>query len=208
MKTAVLCEFSGIVRDAFLAAGHDAISCDLEPSESPGPHIQGDCRNYDWSGYDLIIAHPPCTYLSYAGRAWWDRPGRSEKRKKAMEFFMYIYNLSVEKICIENPMGYPRKVFRKEDQKIQPYFFGDPQQKTTCLWLRGLPPLIHAEQDELFFSKTHTEKPAPNYIDKSGKKRYGIDSISIGGFNSKETKKARSRFFPGIAAAMAAQWGG
>lgn len=207
MKVAVLCEFSGIVRDAFIKRGHDAVSCDLEPTERPGPHIQGDCRDYDWTGYDLIIAHPPCTYLSWAGRAWWNRPGRDKKRKTAMEFFMYIYNLPIKKICIENPLGEPIKVFRKYDQKIQPYFFGDSEQKTICLWLKNLHPLIHSEIDDLFFHKTHTTKPKPTRISPNGKKRYYVDCISKGGFGSDKTKKARSRFFPGIANAMAIQWG-
>ena len=104
MKVAVLCEFSGIVRDAFLAQGHDAISCDLEPTEKPGPHIQGDCRNYDWSGYDLVIAHPPCTYLTnVAGAAFKKNPNRIYDRFLAYDFCMHIWFLPVKKMCLENP---------------------------------------------------------------------------------------------------------
>jgi len=213
MRVAVLCEVSGRVRDAFLAAGHDAISCDIEPSESPGPHIQGDCRDYDWSEYDLIVAHPPCTYLSNVGNRAMkeDQTGqRKRKRYEAFIFFMWCYNLPVKMICVENPKGYINSHFRKPDQIIQPYFFGDREMKTTCLWLRGLSPLIHSEQDDLFFSKTHVEKPEPKYILKSGKKKgqkvYFTEAHP--GNSNKEASKNRSRTFPGIAAAMAAQWGG
>lgn len=204
MRVAVLCEFSGIVRDAFINQGHDAISCDLEPTERPGPHIQGDCRQYDWSGYDLIIAHPPCTYLSSVGNGWMKvKPKRKQKRFEAFDFFLWCYYLSVEKVCVENPKGYINSHFKKPDQIIQPYFWGDSEMKTTCLWLRGLPPLIHAEQDELFLKKTHTEKPEPKYQLKQGKKKgqnvYFVESL---GGNS----KARSRTFPGIAKAMSIQW--
>jgi len=204
MRVAVLCEFSGIVRDAFIRAGHYAISCDLLPTESPGPHIQGDLRDYDWSDYDLIIAHPPCTYLSYAGRAWWYRTGRAEKRKEALALFMYCYNLPRKRICIENPYGYPQEAFRMYDQKIQPYYFGDPAQKTICLWLKELPPLIYAFQDELFMGKTAVEKPIlgrwPN-----GKRKNYVDIQN--NWDREECRKNRSRFFPGIAVAMADQWG-
>lgn len=207
LRVAVLCEVSGRVRDAFLARGHDAISCDLEPTESLGPHIQGDCRHYDWSGYDLIIAHPPCTYLSVvANRAMKeDKTGqRKIERFKAFDFFLWCYYLPVKKVCVENPIGYVNSHFRKRDQIIQPYFFGDPEMKTTCLWLRGLPPLIHAKRDELFFSRTHVEKPKPKYQHKHGKKKgqnvYFVESLS-------NNSKARSRTFPGIADAMAEQWG-
>lgn len=205
MKVAVLCEFSGIVRDAFIARGHDAVSCDIEPTERPGPHIQGDCRDYDWSGYDLVIAHPPCTYLSSVGnRAMKENPARIIDRQKALAFFLWCYYLPVKYICVENPVGYVNSHFKKPDQIIQPYFFGDSEMKTTCLWLRGLPPLIHAEQDELFFNRTAIRKPAPKYQHKNGKKKgqnvYFVESL--GG-----DAKARSRTFPGIAQAMAEQWG-
>ena len=208
MKVVVLCEVSGRVRDAFLALGHDAISCDLEPTERPGPHIQGDCRHYDWSGYDLIIAHPPCTYLSSVGNAHLKQPGRIEKRFEAFDFFLWCYFLPVEKICIENPVGYVNSHFSEPTQIIHPYYFGDPEMKRTCLWLRGLPPLIHAEQEELFFKKTAVEKPKPKGFYKSGKQKgKAIYFTDMHSGSDKATKKARSRTFPGIAAAMAEQWG-
>lgn len=209
MRVAVLCEFSGIVRDAFLARGHEAISCDLEPTEKPGPHIRGDCRDYDWSDYDLIIAHPPCTYLSSVGNGLFKKyPERNGKRFLAFDFCIYIWNLTVEKLCMENPVGYLNSHFQKPNQIVQPYYFGDPEQKTTCLWLRGLPLLIHIKEDDLFFKKTHTKKPRPTAYYKTGpqkgKPMYFVDAMS--GSNKKK-KKTRSRTFPGIAAAMAEQWG-
>jgi hypothetical protein len=205
MKVAVLCEFSGIVRDAFIARGHDTISCDLLPTEKPGPHIRGDCLEYDWSGYDLIIAHPPCTYLSAVGnRAMKEHPERIIDRQKALSFFLWCYYLPVNKICVENPKGYINSHFRKPDQIIQPYYFGDSEMKTTCLWLRGLPALIHAESNELFYGKTYTKKPAPKYQHANGKKKgqnvYFVESLP-------NNWKDRSRTFPGIAGAMADQWG-
>ena len=210
MKVAVLCEFSGIVRDAFLERGHDAISCDLEPTERPGPHIQDDCRNYDWSEYDLIIAHPPCTYLSkVANRAMKENPERIIDRMKALAFFLWCYYLPVKKVCVENPVGFVNTQFRKPNQIIQPYYFGDSEQKTTCLWLRGLSPLIHVKQDELFFSKTHVKKPEPKYILKAGKKKGQKVWFTEAhpGNNNKQASINRSRTFQGIAAAMAEQWG-
>lgn len=208
MKVAIFCEFSGIVRDAFIKLGHDAISCDLEPTESPGPHIQGDCRDYDWSGYDLIIAHPPCTYLSVvANRAMKEHPERIIDRQKALSFFLWCYYLPVKKVCVENPVGYINSQFRKPDQIIQPYYFGDREMKTTCLWLRGLPPLIHSAENDLFHRRTHTEKPEPYYIHKSGRKKgCNVYYTEMQGLK-KDRAKIRSRTFPGIAKAMAEQWG-
>ena len=162
MRVAVICERSGIVRDEFIKRGHYAISCDIEPSEKPGPHIQGDCRNYDWSDYDLIIAHPPCTFLSnVANAAFKKNPERKNDRFEAFDFCMYIWNLPVKKMCLENPAGYLNSHFKKADQTIHPYFFGDREMKRTCLWLRGLPLLMHHKENDLFFKKTHTKKPEP-----------------------------------------------
>lgn len=206
MKIAVLCEWSGTVRDEFLKAGHDAISCDLLPTESPGPHIQGDCRDYDWSGYDLVIAHPPCQYLStVANRAMKENPQRIIDRQKALAFFLWCYYLPAEKVCVENPTGYVNSQFRKPDQIIHPYFFGDREMKRTCLWLRGLPPLIHSEEHDLFFKKTHTKKPEP-YYQIGGEKKKGQNVYFIEA-QTKDKNKVRSKFFPGIAKAMAEQWG-
>ena len=204
MKVLIACEFSGIVRDAFIAQGHDAMSCDLLPTEKPGPHYQGDIFDIINEGWDMMVAHPPCTYLSYAGIKYWNRKGREEKRQAAINFFMNLYNSAIPRIAIENPVGYPNTIFRKPDQIIKPYYFGESEQKNICLWLKGLPKLIHIKEADWFADKTHVEKPKPKYIDKSGRPRYFTDSISNW---SKNAKHERSRFFPGIAAAMAEQWG-
>lgn len=192
MKVAVLCEFSGVVRDAFLRRGHDAVSCDLLPTESPGPHIQGDLRDHDWSGYDLVIAHPPCTYLTWAGAGSWNRPGRAELREEAIRFFVSIWNLPVHRVAIENPRGYADKAFRRHDQEVNPFNFGEPIRKRVCLWLKNLPPLQLGD-----------EVPAPptkTYIKKNGR-RYNCY------FHQGKSSRGRSRFFRGIADAMAEQWG-
>jgi len=193
MKVLVACEFSGIVRDAFTAAGHDATSCDLLPTESPGKHYQGDVRDIIYDGWDMMIAHPPCQNLSYAANRYWNNPGRKEKRDEAMQFFLLLWNAPIEKICIENPQGEPMRHI-VYSQSVQPFYFGHRERKKTLLWLKNLPPLI---------STLFSDAP-PVYIDKSGKKRYRTDAIS--GFN-KDAKKERSRFFSGIAQAMANQWG-
>ena len=188
MRVAVLCEFSGIVRDAFLAAGHDAISCDLEPTEKPGPHIQDDCRNYDWSGYDLIIAHPPCTKICRNSARW--KPDQ-EDIEKAKSLFLWCLNLKNKMICVENPV--PRKILNLPEytQIIQPWQYGEDYSKKTCLWLRGLPKLKPTKIIQISYITT-----------KSGK-RY-----TKGWYETPSNSKDRSRFFTGIAAAMAEQWGG
>ncbi len=205
MRVLVACEFSQIVTKAFRLKGHEAFSCDILPTEgNPEWHYQGDVFDIINDNWDLMIAHPPCTYLSYAGIAHWNKLGRKEKRDKAMEFFMALYNSKIPKICIENPKGEPMTVFRKPDQIIQPYYFGDPHIKTTCLWLKNLKPLQYVLEKNLFFEVTSCGKPNPIYIDKKGKKRYFTDAIS--GFK-KDAQKLRSKTFQGIADAMADQWG-
>lgn len=199
MKVLVACEFSGTVRNAFAAKGHDAWSCDLLQTESDGQHLIMDndmhlkdtLYNQHW---DMVIAHPPCTYLSYAATKYWNDTGRSQLRNQAAIFFLMIYNCPVKKVCIENPVGWMNTVFRKPDQIIHPWQFGQSANKRTCLWLVGLPKLIPTNI---------VDKPAPTYVDKvSGKKRYFTDAISGG----KQGQKERSLTFPGIAKAMAEQW--
>jgi hypothetical protein len=200
MKVLVACEFSGIVREAFKAKGHDAWSCDLLPTEIPGQHIQGDVLEILDQGWDMMIANPPCTYLSYAAAGIWNSPGRKEKRDAALKFFIDLYNAPIQKVAVENPHGYPRIAFRQPDQEIHPYYFGDKQMKRICLWLRGLQPLIHNETPNLFGDPiTHTEKPMPAFIRKDGNKQYYCASV--------RNPKERARFWPGIAKAMAEQWG-
>ena len=208
----VACEFSGIVREAFKAKGHDAWSCDLLDTEIPGQHYKGDVFDIINDGWDLMIAHPPCTFLSNAGIAYFNETKygakaieRKEKRLEGADFFIKLYNCSISKIAIENPVGWMNLNFRKPDQIVRPFYFGESIQKNICLWLKNLPLLIHNKQKTLFELQTHTDnKPQPAYIDKSVKPRYFTDSIS--GY-SKDAKKNRSRFFPSIANAMADQWG-
>lgn len=213
----IACEFSGIVRDAFIARGHDAWSCDIIPTEKRGPHIVNDVRNVLNDGWDMMIAHPPCTFLSDAGIGYFNeqRYGqkaveRKEKREEAFQFFLMLYNADIPKIVIENPVGYANTHFRKPDQIIHPYFFGDSALKRTCLWLKGVPGLMWTMKGEIFGEPTATAYPAPVYVDRrriSGKlkKRYFTDAIS--GSTGKSGHQ-RSYTFPGIARAMAAQWGG
>lgn len=143
MRVLVACECSGRVRDAFRAKGHDAWSCDIEPSEGSAKyHIQGDVLAHLNKNWDLIIAHPPCTYLSCVGNRWLATdPSRYAKRERALKFFLACYNASAPHVCVENPTGYANTKFRKPDQTIHPYMFGEAVKKRTCLWLRGLPML-------------------------------------------------------------------
>jgi hypothetical protein len=221
MKVLIACEFSGIVRDAFAARGHDAWSCDLEPSERPGQHIQGEVEQILDDGWDMMIAHPPCTYLSYAGTAHWTKPGRAEKRAEAMKFFIDLYDADVPKVCIENPFGWPCQAFRKPSQIVNPFDFGESVRKRTCLWLRGLPILTRG--DELWpRNQFPVEPPEPCYVGVrkatgKPKARYDTDVGTVGHGRkwhwtesispTKDRKRERSRTFRSIAEAMAEQWG-
>tara|TARA_Y100000590_G_scaffold206109_1_gene233628 strand:+ start:191 stop:793 length:603 start_codon:yes stop_codon:yes gene_type:complete len=200
MKVLVACEFSGIVRDAFIKRGHDAVSCDILPTESAGPHIKKDVLNVLNDGWDMMIGHPPCTYISYAGTHVWNNPGRCEKRLQALEFFRLLWEAPIEKICLENPKSCASPTIAKYSQEIQPYYFGDRHFKTIWLWLKNLPPLLHFDEPTLFDQKTHTKCPEPTKIESSGKKRYFTDGMARSG-------KERAKFWPGIAEAMADQWG-
>ena len=204
MKVLIACEFSGIVRDAFIKRGHDAISCDLLPTERPGPHIQGDVLGVLDDGWDLMIAHPPCTYLSYVATRSWNDKGRCKKRLESLEFFRQIWEAPIDKICVENPKGCASPTIAKYSQIIQPWYWGDGYFKTTCLWLKNLLLLIHIENDTLFEERTHTDKPKPVYVcEKTGKNVHWEEAIGGG----KNRAKNRAKFWPGIADAMAEQWG-
>ena len=200
MRVLVACEFSGTVRDAFVTKGHDAWSCDILPTEKPGQHIQGDALEALKQEWDLVIAHPPCTYLSYVGSRHWNRPGRAEARDAALAFMIALYDAPVEMVAVENPVGWANSVWRKPDQIVHPYYFGEPVQKRTCLWLRGLPKLIPTNM---------LPKPEPLYFCKGpksqGKAIHWTEAMR--GVSSKDRGKARSKTFQGIADAMAAQWG-
>ena len=203
MKVLVACEYSGIVRDAFTTKGHDAWSCDILPTESKGNHYQGDVLEYLDKHWDLIIAHPPCTYLSNAAACrLYPKKGnidknRFEKGLKAKEFFMKFYNNSCKKIAIENPVS--SKIFNmpKFTQEIQPYEYGHPYTKKTRLWLKNLPKLKPTNIIEKSEVKTFIESGTSRYKNTNkNKNRY----VARG-------QKDRSKFWSGIAEAMADQWG-
>lgn len=186
MRVAVLCEFSGIVRDAFIARGHDAVSFDLLDTEKPGAHLVGDVRKfhrYFWEQFDLAICHPPCTYLASSGARWFKDLERREKQDEAIGFVRWCMNLPIPKIAIENPIGVISTIIRKPDQIIQPWMFGHGETKATCLWLKNLPKLQSTNIVDGRDARVHKMPP--------GKNRW----------------KERSRTYPGIAEAMAAQWG-
>lgn len=192
MRILVACEFSGIVRDAFAVQGHDVWSCDILPSERPGNHIQDDVLAILGDGWDMMIAHPPCTYTSQAGYRWFKRdPDRIELARQGFEFFMQFINAPIPRICVENTRGLLWKWYRRPDQIVHPYYFGDPVTKATCLWLLGLPKLWYTKQPDLFGN------------DKTTCDEYFVN------WTTHRVRRAqdRSRTFVGIANAMAAQWG-
>lgn len=181
MKVLVACEFSGIVRDAFAARGHDAWSCDLLPSERPGQHIQGDVMAVLGDGWDLMVAHPPCTLLARAGARWWK--GRESEQAQSLQFVRDLLTAPIPRIALENPPGLIGTAIRKADQYIQPWQHGHGETKMTGLWLVGLSPLRPSCQVNGRSPRTHYAAPGP------------------------DRWKNRSRTLPGIADAMAAQWG-
>lgn len=192
MKILVACEFSGTVRDAFIRKGHDAISCDLLPSESSlGKHYQGNVMDIINDGFDLMIAHPPCTYLCVPGAHYLHKKlERWGQLELAREFFMAILNADIEKICVENPLPHKYAKLPKYDQIIQPWQYGHELSKRTCLWLKGLPKLIPTD-----IKSNHGER----YYRKDG-------SASNSKWYAKSNAKERSKTFQGIADAMADQW--
>jgi hypothetical protein len=182
-RVLIACEFSGIVRDAFIAAGHDATSCDLLPSERPGPHVQGDVIDLlQRQRFDLMICHPPCTFLAVSGARWFK--GRLSEQRAAIRFAQMLFDSPVPRIALENPISVLSTHLRKPDQIIQPWMFGHGETKATCLWLRGLPPLQATRIVAGRRHRVHCMPPGPT--------RW----------------KERSRTLQGIADAMASQWGG
>jgi hypothetical protein len=188
MKVLIACEFSGVVREAFKAKGHNAWSCDLLPAEIPGQHIQCNVLKILDDDWDLMIAHPPCTYISNMSNCRIKEPGRMEKREEGMRFFIELINAPINKIAIENPRGLPEREYRKADQIIHPYHFGHPVSKQTCLWLKGLPLLM----------PTNILEPERKWDGKRW--RTWVDTCKS------HTGKFRSVTFEGIAQAMASQW--
>ena len=190
MKVLVACEYSGIVRDAFTRKGHNATSCDILPTESEGKHYQGDVLDILGDGWDLMIAHPPCTHLSVSGARWFTEGKKPMYlREEAIEFVQKLMDAPIDKIAIENPVSVISSYIRKSDQMINPYQFGHKEYKRTCLWLKNLPKL-----EETNNVKKETDK-LPD------KEKHRIWWIGSG------KGKERSKFYTGIADAMADQWG-
>ena len=181
MKVLVGCEFSGTVRDAFAARGHDAWSCDVLPSETPGQHYQGDLRDMLDAGWDLLICHPPCTHLAVSGARWFK--DKKDEQAHGLGFVLQLWAAPVDRVALENPISILSSRWRKPDQILQPWQFGHGETKATCLWLRGLPKLQPTQIVEGREPRVHFAAP--------GEDRW----------------KERSRTIPGIAVAMADQWG-
>ena len=195
MRVLVACEYSGIVRDAFIARGHDAVSCDILPTERPGPHIQGDVMAVIDDGWDMMIAHPPCTYLSNSGVTWlYRQPDRWKHLIDGAVFFRNLLSANIEKIAIENPVmhKHARKIIGVDkSQCMQPWHFGHMEQKATCFWLKNLPLLIPTDvcYDEMM-KLDDNERQRLHYLPPS-----------------EDRAKLRSLTYQGIADAMAEQWG-
>jgi hypothetical protein len=188
MRVLVACEFTGTVRRAFRELGHEAWSCDLLPAEDGGPHIQGDVRQVLGDGWDLMIAHPPCTHLAVSGARHFHR--KQVEQAEALEFVRTLMDAPIPRIALENPVSVISSRIRKPDQIIQPYQFGHPESKKTCLWLKGLNPL---QPTAVMQMRGRWENQTP-----SGQNKLGP---------SPDRWKIRSKTYPGIAHAMATQWG-
>lgn len=181
MKVLVACEYSATVREAFAAKGHEAVSCDLLPTEIPGPHYEGNVLDILYDNWDLMIAHPPCTHLAVSGARWFK--DKQTEQKEALYFVRYLLNAPIKKIALENPISIISSRIRKPDQIIQPWMFGHGETKATCLWLKGLPLLQPTDIVDGREARVHKMPPSP------------------------DRWKERSRTFKGIAQAMADQWG-
>lgn len=192
MRVLVACEYSGVVREAFRARGHDAWSCDLLPADDGSEfHIQGDVLDVLEDGWDLMIAHPPCTHLAVSGARWFK--DKQAQQEEALEFVRRLLEAPIASVALENPVSIISSKIRKPDQIVQPYFFGDEATKTTCLWLKNLPLLV----------PTNIVGRGDRHVTKSGKslpKWYNLPP-------SEDRGKIRSRTFEGFAKAMAEQWG-
>ena len=191
MKVLIGCEYSGTVSDAFLDRGHDALSCDLLPSDKPGPHYQGDIKDIINDNWDLAVFHPPCTHLAVSGARWFKN--KQAEQKEALDFVRDLMTAEIPRIAIENPISIISSHIRKPDQIVQPYMFGDPYTKTTCLWLKNLPLL----------QPTNIVEKGKHHITKSGRSLpewYNIPPCD-------DRAKLRSKTFEGFARAMAEQWG-
>lgn len=207
MKILLACEESQAVCAEFRKLGHEAYSCDILPCSGGHPewHIQGDVLEQLDKDWDMMIAFPPCTHLAVSGAAWFEEKIKDGRQQEGIDFFMKMINAPIKHIAIENPVGIMSKIYKKPTQIIQPYYFGDPFQKTTCLWLKKLPPLQHFKYPTIFDDEvTHVDKG--EFITfPSGKrmsKWYALLRVNS------ERVRIRSKTFPGIAKAMGTQWGG
>ena len=196
MRVLVACEFSGVVRDAFIRAGHTALSCDLMPTDRPGPHYHGDVIDIIGGGWDLMIAHPPCTHLAVSGARHFAKKREDGRQQQGIDFFMALARADIPRYAIENPIGIMSSIWRKPDQIIQPWEYGHSVTKSTCLWLKGLPALM----------PTNIVDKGTIWTAKSGKRmsQWYYDSSCL---PPKEREKMRNKTFQGIADAMAQQWG-
>jgi hypothetical protein len=196
MKVLVACEHSGSVRDELLALGHEAISCDILPTDTPGPHYQGDVRDILGQPWDMVIAFPPCTHLAVSGAKHFAQKRADGRQQEGIDFFMLFTQIDCPRVAIENPVGIMSSIYRKPDQIIQPYQFGNPYTKTTCLWLKGLPLL----------RPTMIVDKGERHITKGGKSlpKWYNDALSL---PPAQRAIVRNKTFPGIAKAMATQWG-
>lgn len=183
MRILVACEFSGRVRDAFRNVGHDAMSCDLLPTDQPGPHYQGDVRDVLNDGWDMMVAHPPCTHLAVSGARHFARKRASGEQQEALDFVRLLLDAPIAKIALENPISIISSEIRKPDQIVQPWMFGHGETKATCLWLKNLPKLTPTEVVDGRAARVHRMPP------------------------SADRWKKRSETYSGIAKAMAEQWG-
>ena len=198
MRILIACEMSGIVRDEFIKLGHDAISCDLQDSLSPGPHIKADVFSIINDGWDMLLAYPPCTYLCNSGVRWlYEQKGRIINMGYAIEFFNNLLDCKIPKKCIENPIQHliaQKLIKRRQSQIIQPYQFGHPETKATCLWLENLPKLI----------ETNNIKTQMELLPKKERNRIHFAT----GMTKENRSIMRSLTYPNIAKAKAEQWGG
>lgn len=199
MKILVACEESQEVTKAFRAKGHEAYSCDIQDCSGGHPewHLRGDAMQFLSNEWDLLIAHPPCTYLTSRAQYWNKAKDRMNERDNAIEFFkMFVNATHIKRRAIENPVGIMSTLHEKPTQIIHPFYFGDPFEKKTCLWLYGLPNLTYDY-------KTQVEPKGAIYVGKNGRKLYWHDALP----KSSNRAKIKSKTFPGIAQAMADQWG-
>ena len=201
MKLLNGCAKSKYIADAFEAMGWDAWTCDILPPEGDGKHIQDDVLNHLNDGWDMAIFHPDCTHLSKAGGWCWKY--KEQEQLEAFKFMLRLWDAPIDKICIENPSGWLNTHWQRPSQIIHPYYFGDPYLKETCLWLKNLPKLTYVLKDDMFNKATSIE-PIANWVKPGNVRNRRFNRVPEGGRNNPHD---RSRFFKGIANAMAEQWG-